>query len=120
MCNRVGLLRLYSCHLTLCIPLCTVYTFMYCALQSFPMTTIECHLTHMWPMCSLVPRLSPLRARELLRVMTFEPPPLIFTGVQRSSLAISTCVRRGEPGDEASPCGNSSLHFTALYAASES
>ena len=49
---------------------------------------------------SLVPRLFLLRAHELMRVMTFEPP-LIFTGVQRTPLAISTRAQRGEPGDEA-------------------
>ena len=44
---------------------------------------------------SLVPRLSPLRARELLRAITFELP------VQRSSLTIIARAQRGEPGDKA-------------------
>ena len=45
---------------------------------------------------SLIPMLFPPHVCELLRVMTFEP-----TGVQMSSLAISTHTRMGEPGDGA-------------------
>ena len=43
---------------------------------------------------------SPPNACELVREMTFELP-LIFTGIQRSLLAIITHMQRREPGDEA-------------------
>ena len=43
---------------------------------------------------SLVPRLFPSRARELLRAMTFDLPPLFYGGLK----VITRNARRGEPG----------------------